>query len=121
MTVRVLVVTSRTAFAEALSVALRASDLDYVRARRAADAITAVQEELPGAVIIDLTSPVGALPLITESPRPIAVKPARRAPARSPAPTKSPTRVEAAAPTPASMPWERSPMRPQAWIPRSTA
>ncbi|MCC7069919.1 MAG: hypothetical protein IT383_01270 [Deltaproteobacteria bacterium] len=69
MAVRVLVVTSRTAFAEALSVALRASDLDYVGARRGTDAVTAVQDDLPGAVIIDLTSPIGALQPITDAVR----------------------------------------------------
>lgn len=69
MTVRVLVVTSRTAFAEALSVALRASDLDYVRARHAANAMAAVQEELPGAVIVDLTSPIGPLQPLTDAVR----------------------------------------------------
>ncbi|MBI1948622.1 MAG: hypothetical protein HYS27_23245 [Deltaproteobacteria bacterium] len=69
MAVRVLVVTSRTAFAEALSVALRASDLDYVGARRTADAIVSIGGELPGAVIVDLVSPIGALEPITDAVR----------------------------------------------------
>jgi hypothetical protein len=54
---RVLVVTSRTAFAEALSVALRASDLDYVGARRIDDALRVLEDErMPAAVIVDLVS-----------------------------------------------------------------
>lgn len=69
MTVRVLVVTSRTAFAEAMSVALRASDLDYLGARRTADAIAAIGEELPDAIIVDLVSPIGALEPITNAVR----------------------------------------------------
>ena len=69
MAVRVLVVTSRTAFAEALSVALRASDLDFASARRAADAVRAVEEELPGAVIVDLLSNLGTLEPVTAAVR----------------------------------------------------
>jgi hypothetical protein len=59
MTARMLVVTTRTAFAEPLSVALRASDLDYVGARALDAAIAFVRnEELPGALVVDLTSVV---------------------------------------------------------------
>ena len=66
---RVLVVTSRTGFAEALSVALRASDLDFVGARRTADAVRTIEDDLPGAVIVDLLSPLGSQEPITAAVR----------------------------------------------------
>ncbi|HEY4221012.1 MAG TPA: hypothetical protein VGO62_06710, partial [Myxococcota bacterium] len=60
MSTRVLVVTTRTAFAEALSVALRASDLDYVGARGGDEAARALAEDaMPAAVVVDLKSAPG--------------------------------------------------------------
>jgi hypothetical protein len=56
------VVSARTNFAEALSVGLRASDLDYVGARRMDEALAVLAEDpMPSAVVVDLLSvPSGA-------------------------------------------------------------